>query len=161
MNLAMDDATITDIMGYGAAAASLLLPAVPASASVDGPTPEANHFDFDQHRWVRFRVLMNLLERNLHRLTIPFPNETTYQALFDAQKHAREAGAEWFLPADDAWWDVAKQHIQALMTLTQVWAYDSPELDMNNLCASVHDERSDRAFALDNLDATLRVTPPV
>jgi predicted acylesterase/phospholipase RssA len=75
LNLEMDDTVIHEIQGKGRDAGDLLV----------------KRFDFDQHRWVRFRVLGAHLEQELRFIKAPFlGNEPAYKGVLDAQRAARD-----------------------------------------------------------------------
>jgi predicted acylesterase/phospholipase RssA len=130
LNLAMDPETIRHIGDKGRRAGELLAA-----------------MDFRQHQWVRFRVLMSYLEKNMHRVRETFPDLTRYQGLFNDQLSAgaggRGNGARWYKPQDAIWCQKALVQIKTFVDLGDAW------------------QRKFFSNQPPKPDASLRVTPPL
>ncbi|WP_437932308.1 patatin-like phospholipase family protein [Sorangium sp. So ce291] len=112
LNLAMAPDVIKDMQRKGTEAGRLL----------------ATEFKFDQHRWVRFCVLTEHLERELVPLKELFLGRESYAGVFTAQEAAyRLAGQEkdvalrWYRPRDGLWCAEATRRMKALMTVVDGW----------------------------------------
>ena len=104
LNLRMPDATIQEIESKGERAASELL-----------------GFHFDQHLWVRFRVLMNLLETHLEEANQVF-DSASLAALLD-----NEQGAEFPYARTLEWRAEAQRRIRELSDLLERWQAADPD----------------------------------
>ncbi len=106
LNLAMDAKTIQRIGDKGRRAGGLL-----------------SAMDFRQHQWVRFRVLMSNLEKNLQHVRATFPDLEGYEGLFNDQLSAgaNGNGARWYKPQDATWCRKALAQIEAFVELERAW----------------------------------------
>jgi hypothetical protein len=111
LNLNMPEETVLRLQEYGREAGVLL----------------RDKFDFDRHRWVRFRVLMGELERQILSLELPLRTEpaetdqqgqTAYEQLLAI---ARAAGFPFAEIAEPAWVSAADTRLRALRALIEVW----------------------------------------
>jgi len=85
-------------------------------------------FDFEEHRWVRLRVLLAQLEKEFSRIGARHPDKTGdelkqhlrahYQQLLEAQL---SASPRWYKPEDKAWCEQAVERISLLMNLISDW----------------------------------------
>lgn len=109
LNLTMSEPTVRRVMEKGTAAGIKIL----------------TYFSMDQHRWVRFRVLMAELERNLAIVEDRLANgQFDVEALFDAQTAARcePDSAKWFpYPRSKAWCVEALERVGELCALAGQW----------------------------------------
>jgi hypothetical protein len=96
LNLHMPDATILEIERKGESAGSELL-----------------KFHFDQHLWVRFRVLMNLLETRLEEAKQVL-DSATLAAILD-----NEQGADFPYARTLEWREEAQRRIRELSDLVE------------------------------------------
>jgi hypothetical protein len=108
-NLTMPKHTVDRVMAMGDEAGQKIL----------------RYFSMDQHRWVRFRVLMAELERNLaiveERLV---SRQFDEEALFTAQVAARfeaDPNNRFPYPRDQAWCAEALEHVRELRALAGHW----------------------------------------
>jgi len=107
LNLAMDAATIQRIGDKGRRAGEKLA-----------------GMDFEQHQWVRFRVLMAYLEMGVQRMRANFPDVQQYQTLFSKQLAALQPGsghAKWYRPENDEWCAKAAEKIGGIVELGARW----------------------------------------
>jgi hypothetical protein len=107
LNLAMPASTIDQVMAKGEAAGDKIL----------------RYFDMDHHRWVRFRVLMAELERNLGLVEQRvagklFDVDTLFAA---AVRPPAPDGAGFPYPRDCAWCDDARLRLGELRRVVQHW----------------------------------------
>jgi hypothetical protein len=129
LNLAMDDATIQTIAAKGSEAGHKLL-----AFGTSG---------FPEHQWVRMRVLMDQLERELTIVKKSLADEgecaraaddrsyteefaklhERYELLIEAQLAQRQQGdaAAWYCAEDDDWCRQALECIKALVRLIHQW----------------------------------------
>ena len=108
LNLTMPHETMVKLQGYGREAGELL----------------RDRFDFDRHRWVRFRVLMSELERQILGLGIPLnalgdqaPNTFYDQLIHNALVHA----FPFSNIAQPSWVSAANTRLLLLRTLIDAW----------------------------------------
>jgi predicted acylesterase/phospholipase RssA len=104
LNLHMPDSTILEIERKGERAGSELL-----------------KFHFDQHLWVRFRVLMNLLETHLEEANQVL-DSATLAALLD-----NEQGADFPYARTPKWREEAQRRIRELSDLVERWQAADPD----------------------------------
>jgi len=113
LNLTMPQATVRRVMAMGDEAGKKIL----------------RYFSMDQHRWVRFRVLMAELERNLATV-----EERLVSRQFDVDElFAAQVAARWEpnpnnrfpYPRSRQWCDQALEHVRELRALAGCW---QPEL---------------------------------
>ncbi|WP_437841407.1 patatin-like phospholipase family protein [Sorangium sp. So ce1153] len=91
----------------------------------------ATEFKFDQHRWVRFCVLTEHLERELvplKRVFLGTESHASYAGVFTAQEEAyrraaqeNDASLRWYRPKDGPWCAEATRRMSALMTVVDAW----------------------------------------
>jgi predicted acylesterase/phospholipase RssA len=132
LNLAMSDETIRRIEAKGRRAGEVL----------------ANDFDFDEHRWVRFLVLMAQLEDQFQSLGRVYrgqdPDPGFARLLEELRRNAREISYS----RNGAWLARAIARAEALVALVDSWESDPGGY------AHFNDHRVPRP------PATLRVAPP-
>ena len=136
LNLGMDSVVITKMIAKGTRAGEVL----------------ADDFRFDHHRWVRFLVLMKMLEENLHRLREGELGES-YALLLANVEPDFPYGAE----RGDAWEREAAARLHDLLRLSEKWHADDGAWNEASGAASGR-----RFFApgAPTPDPVLRVTPP-
>jgi predicted acylesterase/phospholipase RssA len=101
LNLTMPERTIEQVMAKGAAAGERIL----------------DYFDMNQHRWVRFQVLMSELERNLGLL-----EQRLSERRFDADAvFAAAAQSGYPYPRSCAWCDDARIRLEDLRAVARKW----------------------------------------
>jgi hypothetical protein len=93
INLSMPQAVIEEVMQLGGEAGRRL----------------RDQFDFDQHRWVRFLVIMSQLERELTAMVSTFGTDTNYQRLL-----VPGARAGFPFPRADDWCAQAESLIERI-----------------------------------------------
>lgn len=98
LNLAMGRDAIASITAKGREAAALLL-----------------NFNFDEHRWVRFRVLMSQLEAQLVTTRLSFPDCDAYKRLL------KQGALGSRYPQDEEWCDEALRRMEAMLDLLGTW----------------------------------------
>jgi predicted acylesterase/phospholipase RssA len=109
LNLNMPKETLEKLQLYGREAGVLL----------------RDRFDFDRHRWVRFRVLMGELERQMLSMQVPLSAMDSqsgvnfYEQLMQA---ARAAGFPFAEVAEPAWVTSADARLRALRALIGAWS---------------------------------------
>jgi predicted acylesterase/phospholipase RssA len=119
LNLNMPAETLTKLQQYGAEAGVLL----------------RDRFDFDRHRWVRFRVLMSELEHQILSLEEPLNeiDDKTGRTVYDTIMYAaRAAGFPFASIAQPPWLSSADTRMRALRAMIGVWSdanRESSELD--------------------------------
>lgn len=108
LNLTMPHETMLKLQGYGREAGELL----------------RDRFDFDRHRWVRFRVLMAELERQILGLGIPLnalgeqSTNTFYDQLIN---NALQRAFPFSTIAQPGWVSAANTRLQLLRTMIEAW----------------------------------------
>lgn len=108
LNLAMDPDTIQRIACMGEQAAEKLLP--------------GSDFNFEEHMWVRLRVLMAQLEERFEGLEKGYPNIHTYEQLLEEQlKHLDEAHSPFYCSEDQQWCEEAIERLKAMIALIDCW----------------------------------------
>jgi hypothetical protein len=105
-------------------------------AFTNGPNPAAPqqmYFDFDQHQWVRFRVFMAQLEREVSNLrcSLSEPNAAsqlisnqliaTYDEVINKQLCAYNGERKWYRPMNGEECEQAKKRVEALWQFIQQW----------------------------------------
>lgn len=109
INLDMPPETIRKLMDIGRDAATLLIPE-------DGAT---GRFNFEQHKWIRLRVLMAQLEVQLEQLQDSLEAESLQELL----TKQRDANAPFAFTRTEAWSNYAQQkYIQGLYDLIRSWS---------------------------------------
>lgn len=105
LNLAMDSSTIETIQQKGEKAAEKIL----------------DYFQFPHHQWVRFQVLMALLERQLKELEDALRDGNYEQMIAEQERQRAQADHKlWYpYPHDQDWCDEAIERIEALRTFVQ------------------------------------------
>lgn len=98
LNLSMGRGAIESILEKGARAGQLL-----------------RDFDFNDHRWVRFRVLMAQLEEELGRFATAYPDSKTYADVFAGFGESRS------YPRDAAWCAEAAGRLTTILDLVRGW----------------------------------------
>ena len=99
LNLAMGPAAIASIVAKGQLAGQRL----------------RDQFSLNDHRWVRLRVLLPLLENHLRQAREVFPSAEDYRKFLD------ELPASVPYRGDDAWRERACRYLTALATLVKDW----------------------------------------
>ncbi|MCX6046309.1 MAG: patatin-like phospholipase family protein [Chloroflexi bacterium] len=110
LNLAMDAKTIGKIQEKGKQAGQLLT--------------DPRHFDFEHHQWVRLRVLLPLVERQLRTLYIR-PTKTMYTNLFEHELAARVQGEKFPYARGQAWTEQAASLIDNLVAIGATFEDDT------------------------------------
>jgi hypothetical protein len=155
LNLKMTPATVAQVQAKGFEAGVKLFPHVPESLLQHHPN-QVGEFDFDQHWWVRFRLLMCELETHLLEVA---QDDFDRQEISGRLTRAFQSKQLAFpLALDD---EVASQErVQALLELIQQWQKLNLQYAEKHAATGV--QGSKRFFEppgiLDN-DASLRVTP--
>ncbi len=119
LNLNMPEETLQKLQRYGTEAGVLL----------------RDKFDFDRHRWVRFRVLMSELERQILSLEAPLDeiDEQTGITVYDTiMQAALAAGFPFAQIAQPLWVASADTRLRALRALIGVWGEANHEENQNN-----------------------------
>jgi hypothetical protein len=104
LNLAMEPETIEGIKTKGRQAGEKL-----------------RDFNFDHHRWIRFRVLMAQLETQLRGTRRAFASKEDYNKLLQAQRACQEGMSKFAYARDEAWCNEALPQLEALLALIQNW----------------------------------------
>lgn len=108
LNLNMPEETVQMLQGYGRDAGILL----------------RDQFNFDQHRWVRFRVLMGELEQQLLSLDVPLSTMARQGelTLYEQLAHIAHAAGFPFTEGVDAPWEAGSSaRLRALRALIGAW----------------------------------------
>ncbi|CAN5638522.1 RpoH suppressor SuhR [soil metagenome] len=109
LNLAMDAKTIEKIQEKGKQAGQLLT--------------DPGQFDFEHHQWVRLRVLLPLVERQLRTLKIR-PTKAMYTSLFEHELAARAQGEKFPYARGQAWTEQAAILIDGLVAIGATFEND-------------------------------------
>jgi predicted acylesterase/phospholipase RssA len=106
LNLSMDNDTIKRVVKKGDIAGQKIL----------------DYFNFDHHQWVRFQVLMGLLERELTKMeTVLREEQLDYERLAKSQRES--SGTNRFpYPRDEMWCEKALVRVSELRKLTKDWS---------------------------------------
>jgi predicted acylesterase/phospholipase RssA len=107
LNLSMDSDTINRVVKKGDIAGQKIL----------------NYFNFEHHQWVRFRVLMGLLETELTNM-----EKELRQEKWNCEKLAKDQRENKEYPYrrdDENWVNEAVERVKKMQTLVQDWS-DSP-----------------------------------
>jgi hypothetical protein len=81
-----------------------------------------DQFDFDKHRWVRFRVLMGELERQILSLETPLSAMSSGAPIYERLiQMARDAGYPFGQIAQPSWVSSADTRVRALRALIGAW----------------------------------------
>lgn len=124
LNLSMDNSTIKGVKGKGEIAGQKIL----------------DNFNFEHHKWVRFQILMGLLETELTNMEqVLQDKELGYE---DLPKKQLDKTKEYPYRRSGGWCDEALARVKQIQDLVEVWG-DS----------SILDEETPRP------DPVLRVTP--
>lgn len=124
MNLDMQPDVIERVMEKGRNAGTLL------TNKPDPGNPETQYFDFEQHQWVRFRVLMDQLEKQVAKLkrSLGSTNGSSYERLVAAyctlinqQLAAQKRGQPWYKPMSLEDSREAQKRIQTLWLFIKAW----------------------------------------
>jgi hypothetical protein len=122
MNLTMPPEVVGDLANRGRSAGALL-------AERFGPTPPADvELTWHNHRWVRYRSTMALLERTLASYAAAYRNpepDPSYADLVRRDQNTPPAGYRWRRVADAP---VAGQMTDHLIDLADTWAKTSTVL---------------------------------
>jgi hypothetical protein len=106
LNLNMERETVEKLQLYGREAGALL----------------RDQFDFDKHRWVRFRVLMGELERQILSLETPLSAMSSGAPIYERLiQMARDAGYPFGQIAQPSWVSSADTRVRALRALIGAW----------------------------------------
>jgi predicted acylesterase/phospholipase RssA len=105
LNLAMDRKTIQTMQDYGTQAAEQIL----------------TKFKFDQHQWIRMRVLLDQLEERLYDAKEEL-QESYLEDLFNKQMDARQGGMPYPDDCDETWRQQAWERLYPLVQMVAEWA---------------------------------------
>jgi predicted acylesterase/phospholipase RssA len=121
LNLSMGHETLVKIGQKGEVAARTFL-----------GTEGQPAFNFDEHRWVRLRQLMDHLERELFAARDVAGSRSMgggIKRLFARQEAARKARAPWYRPEDEEWCQEAERRMNALFEMIEKWEPALPAVD--------------------------------
>lgn len=145
LNLDMPPAVVSKVADKGTKAARLFL----------------EDFDFEEHRWVRMRLLFSHLERELGRLNMKYGEGDTSvlgacRKLLDEQQ-SQLATKKWYRDADAAWCQKAMSRISELEELVRAWE------SAKSTVKDTDPPQKDPFFGKDapTPDGVLRVTPGI
>jgi predicted acylesterase/phospholipase RssA len=114
LNLRMSPTTIQSIVDKGKEAGEKLLPATKAGEKLL-PATKDGEFNFEQHQWARFLVLIALLEQNLLAVEDILKDTPSW---LTAQLSAQP---KFPYDRDANWCEVAKQRVELLQALIKCW----------------------------------------
>lgn len=145
LNLNMERKTVEKLQLYGREAGVLL----------------RDQFDFDKHRWVRFRVLMGELERQILSLETPLSAMSSGEPIYERLiQMAYDAGYPFGQIAQPSWVSAADTRVRALRALIGAW-HEANEEDAENEGTSERrvDDLSRVLFALSESWRHANITP--
>ncbi|MBV9455551.1 MAG: hypothetical protein JOZ19_15775 [Rubrobacter sp.] len=115
-----------------------------------------NEFNFEHHKWVRLRVLLNQLESNLEEVG---SHQLDRQAIGNLLRDQSEKGFPFNKDTSDPIWIAeAQERIKQLRTLIEKWRYGEPS---SGRVANLDDQDFFKAVSDTEPQPELRVTPDV